>query len=76
MLKIYYALIRSKMDYGSEILESATATTKKKLDSIQAYALRVCLGLPKSTATEALLVEAGEMPLDLRRELAASKYLL
>ena len=76
MLKIYYALIRSKMDYGSEILESATATTKKKLDSIQAYALRVCLGLPKSTATEALLVEAGEMPLNLRRELAASKYLL
>lgn len=74
MLQIYQALIRSKLDYGGELIESASITTKKKLDKIQAQALRIVVGAPKDTATEALLRETGEMPLYLRRNLASVKH--
>ncbi len=74
MLQIYQALIRSKLDYGEELIESASITAKKTLDKIQAQALRIVVGAPKDTATEALLRETGEMPLYLRRNLASVKH--
>ena len=54
LLQIYQALVRSKLDYGGEILESAAETTKLKLDRVQAKALRIVTGAPKDAATEAL----------------------
>ena len=75
-LSIYRALIRSTLDYGSEVIESASEQTKKKLDVIQACALRIIFGVPRATPTEVLLREAGEMPLSLRRNLASAKRLL
>ena len=69
LLSIYRALIRSKMDYGGELFESASTSVKEKLNIIQRKALRICLGLPKSTASASTLREAGEMPLDLRRNI-------
>ncbi|EFX77421.1 hypothetical protein DAPPUDRAFT_321283 [Daphnia pulex] len=76
MLQIYQALIRSKLDYGGELIESASITAKKKLDKIQAQALKTVVGAPRDTATEALLRETGEMPLHLRRNLASVKHYL
>jgi len=67
---IYRALIRSKMDYGGALFESASPSEKKKLDIIQSKALKICLGLPKSTANASTLRESGELPLDLRRNLS------
>ena len=43
-------------------------TTKAKLDSIKAKAIRVCLSLPRATANEALQMEDGEIALSLRRD--------
>lgn len=40
----------------------------KKLDVIQARALGICLGAVKTTPLCALQVEAGEMPLHIRRQ--------
>jgi hypothetical protein len=74
MLQIYQALIRSKLDYGGELIESASMTEKKRLDKIQAQVPRIVVGAPKDTATEALLRETGEMPLYLRRNLASVKH--
>ena len=54
-VQIYKALIRSKLEYGAEVIESATASTKKRLDTIQNTALRISLGLPKSTPNEVML---------------------
>jgi hypothetical protein len=49
MMSVYYGLIRSKFDYGTELYESATPTTKANLDSIQAKAIRVYIGFPRVT---------------------------
>jgi len=68
MLTIYQALIRSTIDYGSIIYGSASETLLKSIDRIQYRALRICLGAIKTTPVNALLVEANEMPLKLRRE--------
>ncbi len=70
LLMIYRALIRSKMDYGGALYESASNSAKHQLDVIQSKALKICLGLPKSTANASTLIESGEMPLDLRRNLS------
>lgn len=75
MMRVYYGLIRSNIDYGAELYESASSALKSKLDSIQAKSTRVCFGLPRSTANEALQMEGAEIPLSLRRNLLAAKYL-
>lgn len=46
----------------------------KKLDIIQAKALRIILGAVKTTPTAALQVETSEMPLYRRREKLAMAY--
>ena len=53
---------------------SAESTSLKKLDSIQYQALRLCTGAFKTTATAALQVEMGEMPLDMRRMQLSMNY--
>ena len=67
LLLLYKGLIRSCLDYGSEIYDTASPAQKSKLDKIQYQCLRICCGAMASTATSALQVECGEMPLDLRR---------
>ncbi len=67
MLRIYQALIRSTIDYGCMIYGSASESLLRSLDRIQYRALRICLGATKTTPVNALLVEANEMPLRLRR---------
>ncbi len=65
MKSIYIALIRSVLDYGSIVYDSA-AKTLLKFDVIQAQALRLCCGAFKTTPVSALQVEVGEMPLQIR----------
>uniref|UniRef100_A0A3B5Q0T1 Reverse transcriptase domain-containing protein n=1 Tax=Xiphophorus maculatus TaxID=8083 RepID=A0A3B5Q0T1_XIPMA len=71
---IYTGLIRSVFDYGSIVFGSASDTLLKKLDSIQYQALRLCTGAVRTTPTSALLIEMGEMPLNLRRLQLKSNY--
>ena len=47
-----------------------------KLDRTQFRALRIALGCMRSTPTNALLSEAGELPLELRRHWLSAKYSL
>ncbi len=54
---IYVGLIRSTLDYGSIIYESASSTLLKKLDVMQAKALRQILGAVITTPIAALQVE-------------------
>lgn len=76
LLQIYQALIRSRLDYGNFLFGSASNTTLQILDRIQYQAIRICMGYLKSSPTNAILVEANELPLDLRTELMAQKFLL
>jgi len=71
---IYIALIRSRIDYGSVGYGSAAKSVLSQLDIIQARALRTCLGAIKTAPICSLQVEAGEMPLWLRRKQLIANY--
>lgn len=71
---IYIALIRSRLDYGSIVYGSAAKSVLADLDVIQARALRVCVGAVRTSPVCALQVEAGEMPLWLRRKQLGANY--
>lgn len=62
------------MDYGSVAYGSATKSVLRRLDVIQAKALRLCLGAVKTSPVCALQVEAGEMPLNIRRKQLLVNY--
>ncbi len=53
------ALIRSVLDYGCVVFGSAAQSQLKKLDVVQAQALRLCCGAFKTTPVSALQVEMG-----------------
>ncbi|XP_060085427.1 uncharacterized protein LOC132564819 [Ylistrum balloti] len=71
---MYTALIRSKLDYGCQVYDSASDNALKPLDSIQHQALKVALGAVRNTPSLSLLAESGELPLKLRREKLILKY--
>jgi hypothetical protein len=66
-LIIYRTLIRSIIDYGSAARDTAPVSAKRKLDTIQSIALRICCVAMRGTAAAALQNNCGEMPLSLRR---------
>ncbi|VDI67370.1 Hypothetical predicted protein [Mytilus galloprovincialis] len=70
---IYISLIRSKLDYGCEIYNSASFSTKICLDKIQNQALRICTGSMRSASLKALQVEMGDPPLEIRRQSLIAK---
>lgn len=74
MLQLYRSLVRSRLDYGCQVYASASPSVLNQLNTIQATGLRICLGVPRTTSTEALQVEAGELPLDLRREQLTAQF--
>ena len=54
---------------------TAAKTIFKRLDVVQAMALRVVCGAFRSTPIAALLVEMGETPLGIRRSKLAMQYI-
>jgi ribonuclease HI len=74
LLTIYNILIRSVLDYGAIVYDTASQTTKNMIENIQNRALSICCGSMKGTPVAALQVECGEMPLRLRRLKQQIKY--
>lgn len=72
--RLYVALIRSVLDYGCVAYGSAAKSHLKKLDVIQAQALRICCGAFKTSPIPAIQVEMGEVPLELRRKQLMANY--
>ena len=67
MRMLYRALIRSRLDYGCEAYDSACNSLKAKLDSVQCFALRLCVGALHTTPLHVLQVMCEEWPLYIRR---------
>ena len=76
LMRLYWAVGRSKLEYGSQVYSSAKPSTLKKLDPVNNEALRICTGAFRSSPAVSLQVEAGSPPLDLQREEQLLKYLL
>ena len=74
IIMLYKALILSKIDYGCQAYASASKTLLKKLDTIQATALRIATGAYKGTSNTSLQVECNVTPLNLRRDEFTLKY--
>ncbi|GFT73322.1 probable RNA-directed DNA polymerase from transposon X-element [Trichonephila clavipes] len=76
LLRLYRALIRSKLDYGSVVYSSACKSLLKILDPVHHQALRLCLGAFRTSPVESLYAEAYEPPLDLRRKYLCLNYFM
>ncbi|OOZ40505.1 reverse transcriptase domain-containing protein [Solemya elarraichensis gill symbiont] len=74
LLQLYRALMRSRLDYGSQAYNSASNSMKKKLDVVVHKALRLCIGATTTTPILAMHVETGELPLQERRDYLILKY--
>ncbi|XP_073979864.1 uncharacterized protein [Rhodnius prolixus] len=74
-LTVYKHLVLSRIDYGSFLYGDAAPTHLNRVDKIQYKALRSALGALISTPINALLVEAREFPLNIRRKILASRFI-
>lgn len=74
LMTMYYALVRSAIDYGCMVYGSASNTQLKILDRVQSQALRLCSGALRTSPVASLQVELGEMPLALRRKKLTLAY--
>ena len=75
LLRLYHALIMSVLDYGSIVYDGALSSTKLPLDSLHHACIRVATGAFRTSRRSSLLVDAGEVPLDLRRKRLALRYI-
>ena len=76
LLRLYRALVRSKLDYGCIVYGSARESYLQSLDRVQNLALRICLGAFRTTPIPSLHVEANEMPISLRRDKLSLQYMI
>ncbi|GFR15018.1 putative RNA-directed DNA polymerase from transposon BS [Trichonephila clavata] len=76
LLRLYRALIRSKLDYGSVVYSSACKSLLKIWDPVHHQGLRLCLGAFRTSTVESLYAEAYEPPLDLRRKYLCLNYFM
>ena len=74
LMMLYRALVRSKMDYGSIVYNSASSRTLESLNVIANQALRIATGVFKTTLTKTLHTLANEMSLQIRRNMLSIKY--
>ena len=66
LLMIYKATIRAIIDYGAFVLIDVTKGRLQKIQRIQWRALRICLGLMRTTHTGSLEALAGIPPIEIR----------
>ena len=67
MLRLYRAIVRSKLDYGAIVHASANDKLYSSLDPVHNRAIRLCTGAFRSSSMQSLYAESGEQPLSSRR---------
>lgn len=76
IMKLYRALIRSKLDYGAIVYGATWPSYTQILEPVQNSALRLALGAFKTTYAPSLNAEANEPPLQIRRIKLGLQYLI
>uniref|UniRef100_A0AAG5DGL5 Reverse transcriptase domain-containing protein n=1 Tax=Anopheles atroparvus TaxID=41427 RepID=A0AAG5DGL5_ANOAO len=76
ILRLYKTTILSVLEYGSFCFHRTAKTRIKILERIQYRCLRMAMGCMKSTHNMSLEVMSGVMPLKLRMEQLALRYLI
>ena len=75
LLRLYWAICQSKLDYGAQIYSSAKSSALKILEPVHNEALRISTGAFRTSPVESLQVQAGSLPLDLRRDDLCLRYM-
>ena len=65
MIQLYKSLVLHSLEYVSSVWQIGNC---EQLNKVQKKCFALCLGIPSTAGLEALEVEAGVVPLDLRRE--------
>lgn len=73
---LYISTVRSHFDYGCMFYRNANNSLLRKLDVLQNKALRIITGAMMSSPINSLEVEAGIVPLFIRRAFIIDKYCL
>lgn len=63
LLRLYNSLFVGVLRYSLPVMHGLSPTNMKKLESLQAQALRVCLGVPRSTSTIDTIAETHCLPI-------------
>ncbi|GBL79203.1 putative RNA-directed DNA polymerase from transposon X-element [Araneus ventricosus] len=74
LLRIYKAVILSRINYGCMVYSSARLTVLRRLDTIHHSALRICTGAFRTSPVESLYIISHQLPLDLRRHKISALY--
>ena len=74
LLRLYRALVRSKLDYGCVVYGSARKSYLRMLDPIHHHGLRLALGAFRTSPAKSLYVEANEPSLHARRNKLSMQY--
>ena len=74
IMRFYRAIIRSRLDYGSVVYNSASPTTLKTLEPVANEAMRIASGCFKTTPIESLQNICGEPALQSRRDRLTLRY--
>ncbi|GFY30467.1 putative RNA-directed DNA polymerase from transposon X-element [Trichonephila clavipes] len=76
LLRVYHALILSRLDYGCAVYGSARASLLKRLDTVHHSALRICSGAFRTSLFTILYVVCHQPPLELRRRQLSANYFI
>ena len=76
LMRLYWAISRSKLDYGANIYSLGNPSKLKMLDTIHIEAIRLCTGAFRSSPRHSLYVDSNEPPLHLRRMETSIRYYL
>ncbi|XP_055944534.1 uncharacterized protein LOC129975497 [Argiope bruennichi] len=74
LLRIYQAIILSRIDYECMVYGSARPSVLRRLDTVYHSALRICSGAFRTSPVESLYAICNQMFLDLRRRKLTAQY--
>lgn len=74
LLTLHNTLVLSRLEYGSIIYNSASATRLKQLDPVHHLGVRLAIGAYRTSPTLSILCDAGMMPLSYRRTVQTLVY--
>jgi hypothetical protein len=60
--------VLSTLEYGSTVYGEACKSELAKLNTIYNNGIRIATGVSRTSPTQSLLIEAGLLPLELRRD--------
>ena len=74
LVHLYRAPVRSRLDYGCIVYESAANSVLKDVNAIQMEVLRIASGVFRSFPSKSIQVIVNEKPLSMCREYLTLKY--